>query len=149
MPPRSNADLTARARLALTVGAAAMLCGCASAPDLTDKTPPNPALALAIAKVKAQPIAFPKFSDIPNAPANLPTGQSWTTKEKALESSATALSGALTGAPEINDPDAFAKATTAQSGLAAVEVPGPDSNAAIDAFAREMRERATPPPPPK
>ena len=149
MPPRSSTDPTASARLALMVGAAAVLCGCASPPDLTDKTPPNPALALAIAKVKAQPAVFPKFSDIPTASKDLPKGDSWTVKEKALEASASKLTDSTTGANELKDPDAFGKAATAQSGLATVEVPGPDSNASIDAFARQMRERATPPPPPK
>lgn len=138
-------------RLALAAGAAGLLSACVSAPDLEagSRIAPDSPLTAAIAKAQADPSPFPKFTDIPNAPTDLRPKADWARDAAALSNSAAALAQATAASPEMPDPGAWARQVMAESGLDAAKVPGPETAAEIEAYARELRERATPPPPPQ
>jgi len=101
-----------------------------------------------MARIEKTPGKFPEFADFPKAPANVRPLKSWGVSAGQIADAAHQLER-LT-APEtwsLADTDRFLSQTLAMaapkaSGLAA-------TTAETEAFVRDMRARATPPPPPK
>lgn len=133
-------------RWTMTVVAAVLplaLAACAHKPA------PNPASPLAgkISAVADEKGGYPKFSQVPSMPTDVRTAQAWKNSVNGVEAAGAQLKADT--APDtftLNDTDAFAaKARAAVAG--AGEAPGEEAaRAASDAFARQARERATPPP---
>ena len=139
------------AGLALTGLGAALLAGCASESDMAarSKIPPNSPLAQAIASVKTEPQPAPSFRNIPMNPPQMRPAGAWEQSANALQGQSRELAGIAAVPVELPDPDAWGKRTAAAVGLDSLTPPGPNNAAELDAFARELRERATPPPPPQ
>ncbi|CAN5252236.1 hypothetical protein BH11PSE2_BH11PSE2_04310 [soil metagenome] len=151
MTQRAAPALKYLTRLSSVLSAALLLGACASPPDLVTKSriEPNSALAMAISRVQATPLAYPKFSDIPAVPTDVRSPEAWKSSSSALQTTSGALKKADSDAkPEIADVDAFAKQLRNSAGLPGIEAPSATSAAETEAFARSLRERATPPPPP-
>jgi hypothetical protein len=134
--------------LALT--AALILCGCASETDMAarSKIPPNSPLTAAIAAAKAEPLPAPTFRDIPMNPPDVRPATAWEQSATALEGANRELVAVAAIPVELPDPEAWGKRTAAAVGLDSITPPGPNNAAELEAYARELRERATPPPPP-
>ncbi|MFM1960523.1 MAG: hypothetical protein RL588_2040 [Pseudomonadota bacterium] len=132
-------------RLAAAPLALALLAGgCASVP-----AGPKAGTEAAVSGVEALTGAsrsYPKFSDIPNLPVDERPLAAW--GEAAAEVIAEGEALARGGTEEtwtLRGTEAFAAGALAASGPAAPTV---SATASADAFAREVRKRATPPPPP-
>lgn len=138
---------------ALAFGAAGIagLCGCASESDIArrSKIDPGSPIAVAIAKAHAEPLPAPTFADIPKAPKDMRPASSWDQASTRLRTAQQQLTAETARPSEIGDPEALAQQLRATPGLATLAPPGPNNAAELEAFARELRERATPPPPPK
>lgn len=140
-------------RLALCLGAAVSLAACVSPPNLVgpppiDATSPVAQDVIAASQVKGP---FPHFRDIPAVPKDVRPVTAWRTSVLAMISQRDALASTIAATPfEIADPDLWAKNVRSQSGLETVgPAPSPASNSETEAFAKALRDRATPPPPPK
>jgi hypothetical protein len=131
--------------------AAASLCGCATESDIAKRSEivPGSAVDKAITAAKADRSPYPVFANFPKKPTDMRPAASWDQANSTLNSDAAALAAVANQPVEIPDPDAYAKAVRARSGLDQIAVPPADEAAQLDAYARELRERATPPPPPQ
>jgi hypothetical protein len=131
--------------MAVSVGA------CATPSDIVSRAQfaPGSPVAKAIAEARAHPGPMPSFAQFPKKPTDMRPAASWIQGEAALKNEARELAAVAVAPVEISDPDAYAKALRAESGLDQVQPPGPNNAAELDAYARELRERATPPPPPQ
>lgn len=133
-------------RLVLCMGAAAALGACASNP-LADNAPVDPASPIApqVAAIAGAERPYPRFSEIPKTPTDERPVAAWASA--AGEVRATGEELAQQTAPEtwaLQNTEAFAaQARAAVGDEAASERAGGDT----ETFAREQRERATPPPP--
>jgi hypothetical protein len=139
------------AALALTGLGAVLLAGCATESDMAARStiPPNSPLAQAVAAVKSEPQPAPSYRNIPLNPPQMRPAGAWEQTATALQGQGRELAGIAAIPVEIPDPDAWAKRTAAAAGLDAITPPGPNNAAELEAYARELRERATPPPPPR
>jgi hypothetical protein len=139
-----------KARLLLALAASAGLGGCVAVPDVAARSriPVDSPLNAEVARVKANPGPFPSFANIPSVPADLRPSGSWTQTQTTLEASAGALA-AIPVPPADGQSDAWAKTTRAAAGLDAITPPPADNTARIEAYAAQLRERATPPPKPR
>lgn len=129
------------------VGAAAMLAGCAN-PFATAKVDPNSPVAAEIERMAGQKRPYPTFADIPAVPTDQRPVADWGKAADQLELASSRLDQAT--APNtwtLQGTERFAARARSQAG------PDIDSSRsttpATEAFARQLRERATPPPPPR
>jgi hypothetical protein len=131
--------------------ALASLCACATEADIAKRSQiaPDSAVSKAIAEAQAHPGAYPTFAQFPKKPTDIRAAGSWDQARASLSADAAKLTAVANQTVEMPDPDAYAKRLRATAGLDAIPVPGPETAAELDAYARELRERATPPPPPK
>lgn len=145
-----------RQRQGLLSGAAGLvlLAGCAHLPGagpLSETAPATPSpLAAEIAREAAEPGPYPRFEDIPQIPTDVRTPAEWRSTVNEVEGARETLLAET--APEtftLNDTDAFAARTAREADVRPGDVPTDAEIAASEAFARSMRERATPPPRPR
>jgi hypothetical protein len=131
--------------------ALASLCACATEADIAKRSQiaPDSAVSKAIGEAQAHPGAYPTFAQFPKKPTDMRPAGSWDQARTSLSADAAQIAAVANAAAEMPDPDAYAKRLRAAAGLDAIPVPGPETAAELDAYARELRERATPPPPPK
>lgn len=131
--------------------AAASLCACATESDLSKRSQiaPGSAVSQAISQSQAQPGPYPTFAAFPKKPTDMRAAASWEQSRATLNAEAAQLAAVANAPAEMPDPEAFAKRLREASGLDQIPVPGPNTAAELDAYARELRERATPPPPPQ
>ena len=140
--PRPLFPIAARIATGLAVACAgALLAGCASSDTTIDPTSP---VAGEVAKLSRQPGKFPSFASIPNPPKDVRPAPQYGVAAKRL----TAAGEALIAATEpvtwtLSGTDAFAEAARRDAGPALEPAKPGDA----EAFARELRDRATPPPP--
>lgn len=141
-------------RLALLAGAGLALSACAST-TLTEPgagVPVDPAspAAAAVAAAAAQPGEWPTFASIPEIPADLRTPGEW---RAAVEDQETeGLNTARAAAEEtwsLTATEAFAADLRARANALDVRPPTDAEIAESEAYARALRKRATPPPPPR
>jgi hypothetical protein len=124
--------------LALLVG------GCASA--LPPGTPETAAATAQVQAVAGASRAYPRFTDIPDLPVDERPLAAWgqAAGEVVADGEALARDGAE-ATWTLRGTDSFAAGAQRESGPSAPVV---SATAGADAFAREVRKRATPPPPP-
>lgn len=123
-----------------------MVSGCAN-PFATAQVDPNSPVAAEVDRLARENRPFPTFADIPPAPTDQRPVAEWGQQVEKLKTAAAQLDRAT--APNtwtLQGTDRFATRARAQAG------PAIDANSttpATEAFARQLRERATPPPPPR
>ena len=106
--------------------------------------PESPAAQAVIAGARAD-TAYPKFSDIPPAPANPRTARNWARAVANVEAAGAQLAAQTApGTWTLDGTAAFA--ARAQTD---VTPPPAITTSDTEAFARDARERATPPPSPR
>jgi hypothetical protein len=141
-------------RLALLGGASLLLAACSSTIGrLPLDTPPVDPASPAAAQVEAvlkEPGGFPRFSDIPQIPSDLPASEAF--KADVQDQEAEGLATAQAAAPEtwhLDASDAFAARARSDAAAGGIRPPTQAEIAESEAFARAMRDRAKPPPRPR
>lgn len=128
------------------VGVAALLTGCAN-PFATARVDPNSPVAAEIEQMAKQKRPYPTFADIPPVPTDQRPVAQWGGEANQLEMAASRLDRAT--APEtwtLQGTEQFATRSRSQAGP---NIATDTTTPATEAFARQLRERATPPPPPR
>lgn len=132
------------ARLLSACGAAALLTACVANPFVDAKVDPNSPVAAEVAKVANARQGYPSFRDIPATPTDLrPVGLYGKEAEAVKLAGAALIRETEPGTWTLQNSESFADKARRDAGP---ELP-PASTQDSDAFARELRERATPPPP--
>lgn len=141
-----------RTRLLLCAAAGSLLCACVTLPDVVEPyagapaDPGSPAAA-AIAAQAASRTEYPTFADIPQLPTDLRSTEGWRTVVAGTEEDREALlADTAPSTFSLNDTEAFAARSQAIVAYDPADVPTAADAAATEAWARAMRERATPPP---
>jgi hypothetical protein len=111
---------------------------------------PNSPVARDVAYASKHPGPYPSFSDIPSLPDDLRPASAWraavmdTQRRRAeLDAQVAALPPPQTGT------EAYAAQHRAKLAGESGDAAPPDAAQQTEAFAQSLRERATPPPPPK
>ena len=132
-----------RGLLGTPLALALLASGCASRPAAG---PPPTAATTEARAFAAEAKAYPRFSDIPVLPVDERPLAAWglAAGEVLAEGAALERDGAE-NTWTLRQTEAFAAKTSKASGPAP---PSVSATAAADAFARDVRKRATPPPPP-
>lgn len=134
------------ARLLACAGAAALLGGCVGNPFKEAKVDPRSPVAAEVAKAARANTDYPSFSEIPAKPNDVRPLRMFGQAAREIE-----LAGALLEretAPEtwtLSNTEDFAAGARAAAGPELAPADPRDT----EAFASELRDRATPPPPPK
>jgi hypothetical protein len=118
--------------------------GCVGAAFEEAKVDPASPVAEDVARLSRTPGAFPTFADMPRVPTDLPPVARYGQNAQGVLADAAALERAT--APNtwtLDGTDAFAEQGRRDAGPE-LDPPNPD---AAEAFARALRDRATPPPP--
>ncbi|WP_372785848.1 hypothetical protein [Phenylobacterium sp.] len=142
-----NARGTRRAALLLAgVGGCAMLCGCVGNPFEDAKVDPRSPVAAEVAKSVRSDAPYPTFAGIPPVPKDVRPHRQYGRAAAEIEQTKADLVKA-TGDDTwtLNNTETFAADVKAGAGP---EI-APPAQADTDAFARDQRKRATPPPPVK
>lgn len=119
--------------------------GCAGNPFATAPVAPGSPAAQAVLEGARADRDYPRFSDIPKAPADARPPAAWRASVVEVEAARAELDAAT--APStwtLDGTDAFARRAQAD----AAPPPPITTPSSTQAFAAEARERATPPPPP-
>lgn len=124
---------------------AALLSACAFNP-VTD---PNSPLNARIEALVAENDHYPKLEDFPAPPADVPTAGDVKAQVQQLAATENRLSGEVANIDwqDDQDPEAYAAAVRSRVDEGVVNAPTPETPAEIEAFARQLRERAKAPPP--
>lgn len=118
--------------------------GCVGAAFGDARVDPASPVAEDVARLTRQDAPLPKFSDIPAAPADAAPGTRYGRGAQAVLAEGAALEQATApGTWTLEGTDAFAERSRADAGPE-IDPPDPDD---VEAFARALRDRATPPPP--
>lgn len=153
--PQITTSLTAAraARLLFVACATAGLAGCilpAKMRGMNDlPVDPKSPVAQEVINASKHPGPYPKFADIPPTPTDVRPPQAWRAAVLDLKAKKAVLDAQVADLPPpATDTEAFAaqKRGQAESDLRAG---APDAAQQTEAYARTLRERATPPPPPK
>ena len=134
------------AGLLACAGLAGLLSGCVDAPLTRARIDPASPIAAEAAKVLATKRPYPKFSQIPPAPKDVRPARAYASAANDAKDAAAKLERET--APEtwtLTGTEGFAGAAQRQAGAE----PAPARNEDTEGFARSLRERATPPPPPR
>lgn len=135
--------------LMLCACASLLLAGCTSSNPLAlAPIDPNSPVAADVARLSQGGGPFPTFADIPPVPKDQRPVAQWGKEARALEVAGAALETKT--APNtwtLNGTERFQAQAKAAAGPAIA--PTDSSTAATEAFARQLRERATPPPSPR
>ena len=126
------------------------LAGCASSnPLATLPIDPNSPVAADVARMSRTSGPFPTFADIPPIPTDQRPVAQWGKEARQLEVAGSTLERDT--APKtwtLNGTERFQAQAKAAAGPA-IQGNASSSTAATEAFARQLRERATPPPSPR
>lgn len=134
------------ARLASCVGLTLFVGGCLAGPTSRANIDPGSPIAADARKLEAAQRSYPSFAKIPPAPKDVRPLTAFAESVADARAAAARLE-AETG-PEtwsLTGTERFAATAERQIG----PDPGPASPEDTEAFARSLRERATPPPPPR
>jgi hypothetical protein len=138
-PPFSTA-----VRSTVLAGACLLVTGCTGVPFTDAKIDPASPVAADVAKMTRQDAKFPTFASIPAKPNDVRPVQQYGRDARSVLAAGDALVAAT--APStwtLQGTDAFADKARADAGPQ-LDPPKPGD---AEAFARELRERASPPPP--
>lgn len=141
-------------RALLLCAAASGLCACVGVPGVElydeERVDAGAAASTQIAEQAAQDRAWPSFTDIPQLPADVRPPDAWRTAVAGTEQDRTQLLIAVAPSTwSLSETDAFAQRITSSLALKPGDVPTAAQQAETEAWARRMRERATPPPRPR
>jgi len=141
-----NADNAPLRRGAGACLSLSILGGCASvSPFATAPVDPESPAAQAVSAGARTDTAYPKFSDIPPAPANPRPARDWARAVASVETAGARLAAQTApGTWTLDGTAAFAARAQA-----AATPPPAITTSDTEAFARDARERATPPPSPR
>lgn len=137
-----------RLRLAASAGVCALTAACVTFPAEKAAVDPTTNLGPEIARAEQASGAYPSFSDIPAIPKDLRPAAAYGRAAGEVNQALAQLEADT--APNtwaLNETDRFAASEQARFDRA--PVPGAADTAATEAFARRLRERATPPPLPR
>jgi hypothetical protein len=130
--------------LALVGGACLIVAGCAGVPFTDAKIDPASPVAADVAKMTRQDAKFPTFAGIPGKPKDVrPVAQYGQDARSVLAQGDALIAATQPSTWTLQGTEAFAERGRAAAGPQ-IEPPKPGD---AEAFARELRERATPPPP--
>ena len=142
----SPRNAVAAARLAACAGVAALLGGCVGHPFRDARVDASSPVAAEVAKAEHAGGGYPTFADIPAAPTDVRPLRMFGQSAREIDLAAAALERAT--APEtwtLSNTEAFAAAARSAAGPEL----SPSGPSDTEAFAADLRKRATPPPPPK
>ena len=136
-------------RLLACAGGASLLAGCAGAsPFGTAPVDPSSPVAAEVTRMAKPTGPFPKFTDIPPVPGDQRPVAAWGQEARKLEAAAAKLERETADNTwTLGGTETFAARAQRDAGPAAVS--DESTRAASEAFARQIRERATPPPSPR
>lgn len=138
-------------RLVACAAVGAMLTACAGgSPFATGAVDPSSPVAAEVARLAKPTGPFPKFTDIPPVPTDERPVRAWGQAADQLEAAAARLERETADNTWTLTPgatEAFAAGAQRQAGPALAS--DDSTTAASEAFARQIRERATPPPLPR
>jgi hypothetical protein len=134
------------ARLLICTAACALTSACVGNPFSDAKVDPSSPIAAEVARTGRGNPDFPSFRDIPPVPKDVRAPQAYGRAAAAMDSQRAELERATApGTWTLKATDTFA--------VDALKAAGPDlppaDPTASEAFAKDLRKRATPPPPPK
>ena len=130
------------------VGVAALLGGCVANPFAEAQVDPNSPVAEDVARMARETRDYPQFADIPPMPADQRPVAQWGKAADQLEVAAAKVDRETA-------PNTWTLSGTERFVARARASAGPDIDASTsttpstEAFAKELRERATPPPSPR
>jgi hypothetical protein len=131
------------------IGLSGSLSGCVADP-FNHPTDPSSPVAAEVNQLANTNAPYPRWSQFPAAPKNVPTLPQFAAKARDVSATQTQL---LTEASQIqwtlNDPDALAREARARIDPTLAVPAVPNAMADVEAWAAEARARATPPPPPR
>jgi hypothetical protein len=143
MRPKPAASLFVR--LSVCAVAAATLGGCAN-PFATAPVNPGSPVAPEVARLARSNRDFPTFAEIPPKPTDVRPPRRWGVAGAETEQARDRLDQDTAPATwTLNNTATFATGAQAKAGP---ELGAPDT-AGTEAFAKKLRDRATPPPPPR
>jgi len=126
------------------VAGSVLLSGCVGNPFADSKIDPASPVAADVARMTRQDGKFPTFAGIPKAPTDIrPLAQYGRDARAVLAQGAALEQATAPGTWTLQGTDDFAEKARRDAGPQ-IEPPKPGD---AEAFARELRERATPPPP--
>ena len=132
------------ARSAALVSACGLVAGCTGVPFTDAKIDPASSVAADVAKMTRQEGKFPTFASIPAPPKNLrPVAQYGRDARTVLAEGEALVAATAPATWTLQNTEAFAERGRKDAGPQ-LDPPTPGD---AEAFARELRERATPPPP--
>ena len=136
---------------ALITGLSAMAVGCAQLrPFATTPVDATSPIAGDVTSAARANLAFPRFADIPTAPKDARTPGEWrkavviTLRDKSVVETM-----AESNPASLFDPEGFAKKARARAAIKPGDATPAMSREDTEAFAKALRERATPPPSPQ
>lgn len=136
-------DLRKTGLIALAIGAVALLGGCTS---LSGKVDTTSSAAASVTKVERMDLPYPRWSQFPAAPTNVPTPGTVATEAKAVEADQVQLLGEASQLQwTLCCTDQWAAQTRAAIDPALATPAPADAEAQTEAFAKAMHELATPP----
>lgn len=131
-------------RSAALAGAGLAAAGCTGVPFADAKIDPASPVAADVARMTRQDAKFPTFAGIPPEPKDLrPLPQYGADARQVLAAGEAVVAATAPSTWTLQDTEAFAARSRDDAGPQ-IEPPKPGD---AEAFARELRERATPPPP--
>jgi hypothetical protein len=137
-PPFSSAAL------AVALTAAMPMVGCVGSPFEESKIDPTSSVAADVARLTRDDAKFPTFAGIPSPPTDIRPLAQYSRETRAILAEGAALAAATAPATwTLSGTEAFAEKGRRDAGPQ-IDPPKPGD---AEAFARELRERATPPPP--
>lgn len=140
----SRPPFLSAARSAALAAGGLIAAGCAGAPFTDAKIDPDSPVAADVAKMTRQDANFPTFAGIPSKPKDVrPVAQYGRDARSVLAAGDAVVAATAPSTWTLQGTEAFA-ARSRQDAGPQIEPPKPGD---ADAFARELRERATPPPP--
>jgi hypothetical protein len=134
------------AKLLASVGGCAILSACVGNPFEDAKVDPRSPIAAEVARSVKSDAPYPTFAGIPPAPKDVrPHKQYGQAAAQVEQAKADVVSATADGAWTLNNSETFAE----EARTAAGPELAPAAQADTEAFANDLRKRATPPPPPK
>jgi hypothetical protein len=133
------------ARLLASVGACVMLSACVGNPFKDAKVDPRSPIAPEVARTVRPNAPYPTFAGIPPIPKDIRPHKQYGQAADQVEQAAAAVNRATADSTwTLSDSEAFAAQARAAAGPELAPAQQPDT----EAFAKDLRKRATPPPPP-
>ena len=140
----SRLPFLSAARSSVLVGACLVIAGCTGVPFTDAKIDPASPVAADVARMTRQDAKFPTFAGIPPKPKDVrPVVQYGRDARSVLAAGDALVTATAPSTWTLQGTEAFAEKSRSDAGPQ-MEPPKPGD---AEAFARELRERATPPPP--